>query len=115
MQSITRDQLKEKLDRGERLKLVMTLPEADFKLKHIPGSICVHSRADARLLPNRDEQIVVYGSCPECPAGEAAARLLERYGYRNVWVYVGGVVDWEDAGYSLEGAWAHAASGTRRM
>lgn len=107
MKLVNREELKAKLDRGEQLKLVMTLPEADFELKHIPGSICVHSAADAARLLKTGDRIVVYGSCPECPASETAARLLEKYGYRDVWNYVGGVVDWEAAGYPLEGAWAH--------
>ena len=75
MTLIDREELKDKLDRGEQLKLVMTLPEWDFKLKHIPGSICVHSVPDARRLLKPDDQIVVYSSCPECPASQAAARL----------------------------------------
>ena len=107
MQRIDREELKKKLDRGDRFKLVMTLPEADFKLKHIPGSIWCHSLRDAPHLLSRDEQIVVYSSCPECPASEVASRLLEERGYCDVWHYRGGVVDWEDAGYPLEGAWAH--------
>ena len=107
MTLIDREELKDKLDRGEELKLVMTLPEWDFKLKHIPGSICVHSVPDARRLLKPDDHIVVYSSCPECPASQAAARLLEQHGFRHVRHYAGGVVDWEDAGYPLEGAWAH--------
>ncbi len=106
MQFIDREELKRKLDRGDQFKLVMTLPVWDFELKHIPGSICVHSVPDARRLLRREDQIVVYSSCPECPVSEAAARLLEKHGYRHVWHYAGGVIDWEDAGYPLEGAWA---------
>ena len=111
MQFIAREELKRKLDKGDQFKLVMTLPVWDFELKHIPGSICVHSIPDARRLLDPEDQIVVYSSCPECPASQAAARLLEEHGYRHVWHYTGGVVDWEDAGYPLEGAWAHLRPG----
>lgn len=106
MQTIDREHLKTKIERGDRFKLVMTLPEAKFRLKHIPGSIHLHSPAEARRLLRPGEDIVVYSSCPECPASRVAARLLEERGYRHVWHYPGGVVDWEDAGYPLEGAWA---------
>jgi rhodanese-related sulfurtransferase len=107
MHLITREELKTKLDRGDQFKLVMTLPEHDFNLKHIPGSICVHTVPDASRLLRCEDQIVVYSSCPECPVSGAAAKLLDEHGYQHVWHYVGGVVDWEDAGYPLEGAWAH--------
>ncbi len=106
MRLIDRDELKIRLDRGDKFKLVMTLPEAEFKLKHIPGSIRCHTPSDARALLRRDDDIVVYSSCPECPASDVAARLLEEHGFSNVGHYRGGVVDWEDAGYPLEGAWA---------
>ena len=106
MQLIDREELKQKLDRGDQFKLVMTLPVWDFELKHIPGSICVHSIPDARRLLKPDDQIVVYISCPECPASNAAGRLLDEHGSGHVWHYLGGVIDWEGAGYPLEGAWA---------
>jgi rhodanese-related sulfurtransferase len=108
MQFIDRETLKRKLERGDQFKLVMTLPEWDFALKHIPGSICVHSIPDARRLLRPEDQIIVYSSCPECPTSHAAARLLEERGYSHVWHYLGGVIDWEDAGFPLEGTWAHS-------
>src|SRR6266568_6742625 len=106
MQLISREELKRRLERGDPLTVVMTLPEADFKLKHIPGSIWCHSLRDAGRLFSPDDQIVVYSSCPECPASQVATRKLEEHGYKHIWHYRGGVVDWEDAGYPLEGGWA---------
>ena len=37
MQLISREELKRRLERGDALTVVMTLPEADFNLKHIPA------------------------------------------------------------------------------
>jgi hypothetical protein len=39
MELITRDELKAALDRGEPVKLVMTLSEIGFRAKHIPGPL----------------------------------------------------------------------------
>jgi hypothetical protein len=39
MNLISREELKEKLDRGDKFKLVNALGEWAFNAKHIPGSI----------------------------------------------------------------------------
>jgi rhodanese-related sulfurtransferase len=103
MQTINREQLKARLDSAEHPKLVMTLPLAAFNLKHIPGSVRCYTPPEALALLKPDEEIVVYCSCPECPASECTGRWLERHGFSRVLHYAGGVVDWEAAGLPLEG------------
>jgi hypothetical protein len=39
MNLISRDELKATLDRGDNIKLVMTLGEWAYRAKHIPGSL----------------------------------------------------------------------------
>jgi rhodanese-related sulfurtransferase len=61
---MTRDQLKQKIDRGERFTLVETLPEFMYQQRHLPGAINlppneVRQRASA-ILPDKDAEIVVY-------------------------------------------------------
>jgi rhodanese-related sulfurtransferase len=46
---------------------------------------------------------VVYCSNPACSASILAYQGLVARGYRNVRRYAGGLLDWEDAGYPLEG------------
>ena len=41
MELISRDELKEKMGRGDDFKLVMVLGEWAYRAKHIPGSINV--------------------------------------------------------------------------
>jgi hypothetical protein len=48
----------------------------------------------------------VYCSQVDCLASVALYRDLERRGYRHVRRYAGGLLDWEDAGLPLEGAFA---------
>ncbi|MCP4382785.1 MAG: rhodanese-like domain-containing protein [Hyphomicrobiales bacterium] len=103
MELIEREELKSKLDRGDRFKLVMTMGDWAYRLKHIPGSINISSAADADSVLGLDDEIIVYCSGGTCVASAAAYRALKDGGYRSVRHYAGGLEDWEEAGYPLEG------------
>ncbi len=103
MNLIGREELKEKLDRGDDFKLVMVLNEWAYRAKHIPGSIHVDTTAEGLRLLNRDDEIVVYCSDDACIASRAAYSILRTEGYSNVRRYAGGLFKWEQAGYPLEG------------
>jgi rhodanese-related sulfurtransferase len=105
---ISREELKAKLDRGDRLVLVEALPEKYFNHAHLPGALNIpHDAVDAlaaRLLPEKDAEIVVYCANAPCQnSGLAAARLAE-LGYSNVRDYHEGKADWIEAGYPVERA-----------
>jgi rhodanese-related sulfurtransferase len=100
---INREQLKQKLDRGDKFKLVNALGEWAFNAKHIPGSINISKIEDAKKILNPSEEIIIYCSNPSCIASIIGYQLLTRMGYKNVRRYAGGIVDWEEAGYPLEG------------
>jgi rhodanese-related sulfurtransferase len=55
------------------------------------------------LVDDMDSRIIVYCANFQCSASERAARLLEDAGYRRVFVYRGGIGDWQEAGYPVEG------------
>lgn len=107
MKLISRDELKEKLDRGDHFKLVNTLGDLAFETLHIPGSIHLSTRKALSTL-DPDEEIVVYCANVDCHASVAAFQFLETHGYKNVRRYAGGIQDWEAAGYPLEGEWIHS-------
>ena len=102
MKTISREELKEKLDRGDDFKLVMTLGDLAFQGKHIPGSLNLFTPEGLRTL-DPDDEIVVYCSNEACPASVMAYKFLENKGYRNVRRFSGGLYEWEDAGYPLVG------------
>jgi rhodanese-related sulfurtransferase len=54
---------------------------------------------------SRDDEIVVYCNDENCIASKALGQLLERNGYTNVLHFAGGLADWEQAEYPLEGDW----------
>ncbi len=68
MTTITREELKAKLDRGDYFVLVEVLPEETFRHAHLPGAVNfppeqVRELA-SDLLPDKDAEIVVYCSDP---------------------------------------------------
>jgi rhodanese-related sulfurtransferase len=112
MSLITRAELKEKLDRKDDFKLVMTLGEWAFRAKHIPGSLSVDTPDSATDILDVGDEIVVYCSHETCAASRYALMALEKAGYGNVRRYAGGIADWEEAGYPLEGEWSDEPSQT---
>ena len=66
--TITRDELKKKMDRGHKFKLVETLPEESFKQEHLPGAVNIPleklGKSAPDVLPDKNSEIVVYCASP---------------------------------------------------
>jgi rhodanese-related sulfurtransferase len=105
MRTISREELKQKLDRNDNFRLVMALGEWEYRAKHIPGSLHFATMREALASLKEEDEIVVYCSDETCIASTALGQLLERNGYPRVLHYAGGLADWEQAGYMLEGQW----------
>ena len=103
MKVISREELKAKLDRGDEFKLVMALGDLAFQGKHIPGSLNLYKPEDLLGELDPEDEIVVYCSNEDCPASIMAYRFLESRGYETVRRFSGGLFEWENAGYPLEG------------
>jgi len=109
IRTIGRDELREKLDRGEPLKLIMALNRWAFDAKHIPGSIHFDTPEALYAAVKPDDEVIVYCSHVDCLSSVALYRDLVRRGYSNVRRYSGGLLDWEAAGLPLEGEFARAS------
>ena len=103
IKTISRDELKAKLHRGDDFRLVMTLHEFAFRATHIPGSEHFPTVAEAYEALDPDDEIVVYCSDEACVASQLAYQSMVEHGYSNVLRYAGGLSDWHAAGYPLEG------------
>jgi rhodanese-related sulfurtransferase len=103
IRTISRQELKAMLDRGDRFKLVMALNRWAFEAKHIPGSLHFDTPQELYAAVQPDDEVVVYCSHVDCLASVAMYRELVRRGYGHVRRYAGGLLDWEDAGLPLEG------------
>ena len=82
----------------------MALNRWAYDAKRIPGhSTSIRPTSSyAALTP--DDDIVVYCSQVDCLSSVALYRDLVKRGYRHVRRYAGGLLDWEEAGLPLEGA-----------
>jgi rhodanese-related sulfurtransferase len=107
VETISREDLKAKMDRGDDFVLVETLPEEQYRHTHLPGALNLppdRVRENApELLPDKEADIVVYCGSPDWPASEESARELADMGYENVRDYAGGKKDWQEAGLPTEG------------
>jgi rhodanese-related sulfurtransferase/polyisoprenoid-binding protein YceI len=101
--------LRNRLSEGKTVILLDTLMEDRFQAVHLPGALnaCVYEMVFldnvSRLIPEKDREIVVYGSSNKSLDAVTAAEKLVGAGYRDVSVLNGGIRDWKVAGYELEG------------
>ena len=103
METIEREELKAELDAGAELKLVMAMHQTHFDQAHIPGSVQLFEPEQAAQLLQPDDHIVVYCSGPSCAASGIVGQRLIEAGYVHVRHYPGGLQQWFEAGYPLEG------------
>jgi len=104
MKTITKDELKNKLENGN-IHLVEVLDEEAFKKSHIKGAINIPLKkigTEAKQRFSEKDEIVVYCSNYDCSASPTAAEKLESLGFENVFDYEGGKKEWSEAGLAME-------------
>jgi rhodanese-related sulfurtransferase len=88
-----------------RLTLVEALAKPYFDRGHLPGAVVLPleglQQNAARVLPDKDADIVVYCSGPTCRNSDVAGRALRELGYARVRVFEGGKAEWTEAGHAL--------------
>src|SRR5215210_8571042 len=102
MDLIDTQELKQKLDREDDFKLVMTLGEWEYREKHIPGSLRISTVEKAFEALHPHDEIVLYDSGPPCTASRTACRILKARGYERVRRYAGGLQEWDIVRSALE-------------
>jgi rhodanese-related sulfurtransferase len=119
---IGRNELRQRIEDGADFVLIDALAPMSYARSHLPGAInivpeWVDERAKRRI-PDRDTEVVVYCSGPDCDSSALVGERLVELGYRHVRHYPGGKSDWVEAGLPLEGgraaATARAARGRAR-
>ena len=113
MKTIDHEELKQMLDGREPIRLVMALGDWAYQVKRIPGSLHFATTREALQALGKDDEIVVYCSDENCIASRALGQQLERNGYTHVLHFAGGLDEWEQAGYPLEGEWVKEIEGQR--
>ena len=97
----TVDDIKAKLDRGEKFLLVDVREESEFAKDHLPGAIHlgkgVIERDIETRVPDLNAPMVLY--CGGGYRSALAADNLQKMGYTNVLSMDGGVRGWREKGY----------------
>lgn len=63
MKTINREELKQRMDRGDDFLLLEVLGEASYNQGHLPGAVRYEGRDQVQnLAPNRSTEIVAYCS-----------------------------------------------------
>jgi rhodanese-related sulfurtransferase len=105
MRIITREELKAKMDRGDRFALFEVLAPMYYRKHHLPGAINLPPTEVAsivtKLVPDRDTEFILYCWDHDCPTSGWAGTELEAMGYTNVREYSAGKKDWVDAGLPM--------------
>ncbi len=104
--TMTREEIKEKLDTQQPITIIEALPQKYFDAEHLPGALNIpHDEIQARaadLLPDKDALIIVYCANTDCQNSKAATETLKKIGYSNVFEYVEGKQHWIAAHFPIE-------------
>lgn len=106
IQEIKAGDIKARLDGGEPLVLVNTLPPLIYQAKHIQGSVNIpieriHQELPATY-PDKSQLLVFYCMGRKCVYSVQAAEAAQEMGYTNVFAFRDGIPGWEKAGYPME-------------
>lgn len=97
------DEVKRKLDRGEKFLLVDVREESEFAKDHLPGAIHlgkgVIERDVEQRVPDPNTPMVLY--CGGGFRSALAADNLQKMGYTNVLSMDGGIRGWREKGFPL--------------
>ncbi len=67
VEDISREELNEKMGRGEDFVLLEVLPEKSYRRSHLPGAINLppgQTNQAEELIPNKETEVVVYCASP---------------------------------------------------
>jgi len=119
LKEIIREELKKWIDKKKDFVLIDVLVQNSYDARHLPGAVHAGVHEDgflekaSKLVPDKNTQAVVYCSSFTCQASPLAAKKLMEAGYANVSHFKGGLADWRDAGYPLEGEVAKEGTGPK--
>jgi rhodanese-related sulfurtransferase len=103
VQEMTVDQVKARLDRGEKFHLVDVREESEWGKDHLPGAVHlgkgIIERDVEERFPDPDAEIVLY--CGGGFRSALAADNLQKMGYTRVISMGGGIRGWRERGYPL--------------
>jgi rhodanese-related sulfurtransferase len=103
IQETTVDEVKNKLDRGEKFLLIDVREESEFAKDHLPGAISlgkgIIERDIEQRVPDVSTPMILY--CGGGFRSALAADNLQKMGYTQVISMDGGIREWREKSYPL--------------
>jgi len=103
IREVSVDDVKTKLDRGEKFVLVDVREESEWAKDHLPGAIHlgkgIIERDVEQRVPDLNASVVLY--CGGGYRSALAADNLQQMGCRNVFSMDGGIREWREKGFPL--------------
>ena len=97
------DEVKARLDRGDKFTIVDVREESEFAKDHLPGAIHlgkgVIERDIETRVPDLNAEMILY--CGGGFRSALAADNLQKMGYKNVISMDGGIRGWRESNYPL--------------
>jgi len=113
-EKITKEDLQQKIyeinpdndDPRKGFALVNVLPKESFNEEHIPYSINIPKGNEDEYTKRfeKEKEIIVYCSSPQCKASSHVAQTLRDQGFQKVKHYEGGMKEWKESGEQAESA-----------
>jgi rhodanese-related sulfurtransferase len=103
IREVTIDDVKAKLDRGEKFLLIDVREESEYAADHLPGAIHlgkgIIERDVEERVPEQNTPLVLY--CGGGFRSALAADNLQKMGYTQVLSMDGGIRGWREKGFTL--------------
>jgi len=116
-ETITAEDLKKKLESDDDFVLIDTLGDESFQRAHLPQAVSISAKDDdfvanvEAAVADTSVPVVVYCASFSCDLSPQAAQDLVNAGFEHVIDYEGGLKDWVESGYELEGDDAETVAG----
>ena len=102
---ISKQELLEKIESGEKFLLLDVRDTPDYKKGHIKGALNILiSQIENRIksIAETNDLIITYSKDINCPASGIAAEKLVKLGFTNVIRYKGGWKEWKESKLPVE-------------
>ena len=78
-----------------------------YDRRRIPGAYHLdlkyaYDEESLAAVANKDEPVIIYCSGVKCSRSYRASEMAVSWGYKKVYYFRGGIVDWREAGYPVE-------------
>ena len=104
IRELTIEDVRTKLERGDRFHLVDVREESEWAAGHLPKAMYlgrgIIERDIEQTIPDTQSEIILY--CGGGYRSALAADNLQKMGYQNVWSLDGGIRAWRESGGAID-------------